>query len=178
MLKQKAAFLQKHDQALFEKDFRDHLTESLKAKKQSIEAIAEVSKSTSRKRPFQGSPSFYQGRQNGGQKLRSNYNGKYILFQKKETFSQQQPNFTSSYHKHGGINSSPSNSKKVIFQTKNSKISPSREDKGISPSLETIDKRPRTLGFSRMLPLRIPFLMNPVQEKAPKVPKLNQEQQK
>ena len=30
MLKEKAAFLQKHDQALFEKDFRDHLTESLK----------------------------------------------------------------------------------------------------------------------------------------------------
>ena len=152
MLKQKAAFLQKHDQALFEKDFRDHLTESLKAKKQSIEAIAEVSKSTSRKRPFQGSPSFYQGRQNGGQKLRSNYNGKYILFQKKETFSQQQPNFTSSYHKHGGINSSPSNSKKVIFQTKNSKMRPSREGKGISPSLETADKRSSALVFSRILP--------------------------
>ena len=29
MLKEKAAFLQKHDQALFGKDFRDHLTESL-----------------------------------------------------------------------------------------------------------------------------------------------------
>ena len=32
MLKEKAAFLQKHDQALFGKDFRDHLTESLKVK--------------------------------------------------------------------------------------------------------------------------------------------------
>ena len=51
-LKEKAAFLQKHDQALFRKDFRDHLTESLKVKKQSTEAIAEVSKSTSRKRSF------------------------------------------------------------------------------------------------------------------------------
>ena len=30
LLKENVAFLQKHDQALFEKDFRDHLTESLK----------------------------------------------------------------------------------------------------------------------------------------------------
>ena len=52
MLKEKAALLHKYDQALFGKDFRDHLTESLKAKKQSIEAIAEVSKSTNRVRPF------------------------------------------------------------------------------------------------------------------------------
>ena len=32
MLKGKTAFLQKHDQALFGEDFRDHLTKSLKAK--------------------------------------------------------------------------------------------------------------------------------------------------
>ena len=50
MLKEKAAFLQKHDHALFGKDFRDYLTESLKAKKQSIEALAVVSKSTNKKR--------------------------------------------------------------------------------------------------------------------------------
>ena len=118
MLKEKAAFLQKHDQALFGKDFRDYLTESLKAEKQSIEALAEVSKSTNRKRPFREGPSCYQGRLNEGQKLRSNYNGKYILFQKKGTLSQQQPNFTSSYDKHGGINSCSFNSKKIIFQIK------------------------------------------------------------
>ena len=152
MLKEKAAFLRKHDQALFGKDFRDHLTESLKAKKQSIEAITEVSKCTNRKRPFRKSPAFYQGRPNNGQKFRSNYNGKYILFQKKGTPSQQQPNFSSSYNKHGGINSCSSNTKKIIFQTKNSKMFPSREDKGISPSLETTDKRSRALGFSRRLP--------------------------
>ena len=57
-------------------------TESLKAKKQSIEAIAEVSKYTNKKRSFREGPSFYQGRPNGGQKFRSNYNGKYIFFQK------------------------------------------------------------------------------------------------
>ena len=71
MIKEKAAFLQKLDQALFGKGFRDLLTESLKAKKQSIEAIAEVSKSNNRKRPFRDGPSFYQGKPNGGQKLRS-----------------------------------------------------------------------------------------------------------
>ena len=66
MFKEKAAFLQKHDQALFRRDFRNYLTKSLKAKKQSIEAIAEVSKSTNRKRPFRDDPSFYQGRANRG----------------------------------------------------------------------------------------------------------------
>ena len=66
VLKEKAAFLQKYDQALFGKDFRDHLTESLKAKKQSIEAIAEFIKYTNRKRPVREGPSFYQERPNGG----------------------------------------------------------------------------------------------------------------
>ena len=148
MLKEKVAFLQKHDQALFGKDFRDHLT-SLQAKRQSIEAVAEVSKSTNR--TFREGPSFYQGSPNGRQKFRSNNNSKYILFQKKGTLSQHQPNFTSSYDKHEGINSCSSNFKKIIFQTKKLKFCPSREDEGISPSLETIDKRSRTLGFSRRL---------------------------
>ena len=66
MLKEKAAFLQKHDQALFGKDFRDHLNKSLKAKKQSIKAMAEVSKSTNRRRSFREGPSFYQGGQMRG----------------------------------------------------------------------------------------------------------------
>ena len=115
VLKEKGAFLQKHDQALFGKDFRDHLTESLKANKQSIEAIAEVSKSVNRMRPIRKGPAFYQGRPNGGQKFRSNYKSKYIFFQKKGTLPQQQPDFTSSYDKHGAINSFSSNSKKIIF---------------------------------------------------------------
>ena len=124
LLKEKVSFLQKHDQARFEKDFRDHLTESLKAKRQSIEAIAEVSKSSNRKRPFLECPSFYQGRPNGRQKFRSNYNSKYILFQKKGTLSKHQPNFTSSYDKHEEINSCSSNFKKIIFQTKKIEILP------------------------------------------------------
>ena len=97
VLKEKVAFLQKHDQALFGKDFRSHLTKILKAKKQSIEAIAEVSKSTNRKRPFERSPYFIKEDQmegGGGQKGRSEYNGKYILFQKRGILSQQQSKFT------------------------------------------------------------------------------------
>ena len=43
MLKEKASFLQKHDKALFGKEFTDNMTETIKAKKQSIEAITEVS---------------------------------------------------------------------------------------------------------------------------------------
>ena len=41
---------------IFGKDFRDHLTVSLKAETQSIEATAEVSKSKNRKRPFESAP--------------------------------------------------------------------------------------------------------------------------
>ena len=73
--------------------------------------------------------SSYQGKPNGGQKFRSNCDGKYILFQKKGIPSQQQPNFASCF-----------------------KMCPSREDRGISPSLETTNKRSRALGFSRRLP--------------------------
>ena len=57
ILKEEAAFLQKQDRVLFGKDFKDHLIKSLKAKKQSVEAIAKVSKSTNRKRPFREGPS-------------------------------------------------------------------------------------------------------------------------
>ena len=120
----------------------------MKAKQQSIEAIAEVSKSINRKGPFKTPP---HSRPNWGQKFRSNYNDKYILFQKKGTLVQQQPNFTSSHDKHEGINSCLSNSKNIIFQTKSSKMCPSREDKGTSPSLETTDIRSRALDFSRRL---------------------------
>ena len=66
ILKEKAAFLQKHDEVLFEKDFRDYLSESLKAKKQSIEAIAEVNKTMNRKRPFRRVPHFLMEGQMGG----------------------------------------------------------------------------------------------------------------
>ena len=76
MLKEKVVFLRKHDQALFAKDFRDHLTKSLKAKTQSIAATAEVRKSTNRRRVILEGLSFYQGRPNGRQKFKSNYNGK------------------------------------------------------------------------------------------------------
>ena len=115
MLKEKVVFLRKHDQALFAKDFRDHLTKSLKAKTQSIAATAEVRKSTNRRRVIREGLSFYQGRPNGRQKFESNYNGKYILFQKKGALSQHQPNLTSSYDKHEGINSCSCNFKKIIF---------------------------------------------------------------
>ena len=42
VLKEKTSFLQKHDKALFGKEFTDNLAETIKARKQSIEAITEV----------------------------------------------------------------------------------------------------------------------------------------
>ena len=56
MLKEKASFLQKHDKALFGKEFNHNLAETIKAKKQSIEAITEVRRPNNRQ-PFRGGPS-------------------------------------------------------------------------------------------------------------------------
>ena len=74
------------------------------------------------------------------------------MFQKKGALSQQQPisvpvmiNMENLTHVHPIL-------KKNIFQTKKSKICPSKEDKGISTSLETTDKRSRGFGFSRRVP--------------------------
>ena len=58
--RKKVAFLQKHDQAHYGKYLRDYLTESLKAKKQSIEVIAE-------RGPFERAPHFIkEDRMSGG----------------------------------------------------------------------------------------------------------------
>ena len=91
---------------------------------QSIKAIAEVNKSISRKKLCKRAPHFIKEGQTRELKLKSNYNGKYILLHKKGTPLDKQP-----------MNSCSSNSKKNIFQTKNSTMCPSREDKGTSPSL-------------------------------------------
>ena len=172
VLKEKVAFLQKHDQALFGKDFRSHLTKSLKAKKQSIEAIAEVSKSTNRKRPFERSPYFTKEDQmEGGQKGRSEYNGKYILFQKRGILSQQQSNFTSSYDKHGVINSCLSNSENFFSKQKIPKSALAGRINEFLPARKLLTKDQGLLVLVEGY--KIPLLMEPVQEKAPKVPKLN-----
>ena len=144
--KEKTAFLQKHNQALFGNYFRDYLIERLKGKKKCMEAIEEVSKSTNRKRPI-----ILSRKAKYGALMVPTYNGKHILFQKKGTLSWQQPNFTSIYNKVGEINSFSSNSKKIISQTKNYEMCPVMDDKEISPSLETTDKISRALSFSRRL---------------------------
>ena len=114
-----------------------------------------------------------------GQKFRSNFNVKYILFQKIRILSQQQPNFTSSYEKHGGINSSTSNSKKDISKQKIPKCVLAGRIKEFLPVWKQLTKDQKLLilvaGYQGY---RIPLLMEPVQEKFPKLPKLNQEQQK
>ena len=160
VLKEKAAYLQKHDQALFGKNFRGHLMESLKVKKQSIKAITEVSKSTNRKSPFREGPSFYQGRPNGRQKFRSNYNGKYILFQKKGTPSQQQPNFTSSYDKHGGFNSCSSNTKKLLSKQKIPKCALAGMIREFLPAWKLLTRDQELLAFIE--DYHIPLLMESV----------------
>ena len=56
MLKENASFLQKHDKTLFGKEFTDNLAETIKAKKQRLEAITEMSRPNNRQ-PFREVPS-------------------------------------------------------------------------------------------------------------------------
>ena len=58
MLKERAAFLQKHNQALFGKDFRDHLTESLKAKKHLSKQLPKLVNLSTGRDPFERAPHF------------------------------------------------------------------------------------------------------------------------
>ena len=98
------------------------------------------------------------------------------MLQKRGILSQQQPNFTSSYDKHGVINSCLSNSKKFFSKQK---IPKSALAGRINEFLSARKLLTKDQGLLILVEgYKIPLLMEPVQEKAPKVPKLNQEQQK
>ena len=130
--------------------------------------------------PFESSPHFIKEGQMGGgggeQKFRLNYNGKYILFQKKGIPSQRHPNLTSSYDKHKGINSCSSNTKKSFSKQKIPKCALAGRIKEFVPAWKLLTKDQELLALVEGY--QTPLLIEPVQEKAPKVPKLNQEQQK
>ena len=54
MLKEKTALLQKHDKELFGKKFRNHISDTIKPKKETSEIF------TDSKKPFPSSPSYHQ----------------------------------------------------------------------------------------------------------------------
>ena len=60
MLKERAAFLQKQNRALFGKDFRDHLTESLKAKKHLSKQLPKLVNLSTGRDPFERAPHFIE----------------------------------------------------------------------------------------------------------------------
>ena len=140
MLKEKAAFLPQRNQELFGKDFRDHLTKSLKTKKQSIEAIAEVTKSSNRKRPFREGPSFYQkGQMEGKNSGRTTMVNTFCSKRKDPSHSNSQVslpimiNMEDLTHVHPIL-------KKIFSKQKIPKSALAEGDKGISPSLETAER--------------------------------------
>ena len=84
--------------------FRDHLTKSLKATKQSVEAIAEdgLLRGPTEIGPFERAPHFIKEGQMGGRgggKNSAPTTTVNIFCSKRKRLSQQQPNFTSSYDK-------------------------------------------------------------------------------
>ena len=170
MLKEKAAFLQKHDQAHFPKDFRDHLTGSLKAKKQSIEAIAEIVNLPRERGPFKCAPHFIKedqmGAENSGPTTTVNYT--FCSKRKKPSHGISQIslpiilNMEELTHVHRTL--------KKFFPKQ--KI-PNRALAG-----RIKEFLPAWILLALVEGYQIHLVMDPVQEKAPKVPKLNQEQQK
>ena len=89
-----------------------------------------------------------------------------MLFQKKGTLSQKQPNFTSSDDKHGD--------KKNCFPNKkfqNKKCALAGRIKEFLPAWKLLTKDQELLALVEGY--QIPLLVEPVQEKTPTVPKLN-----
>ena len=176
ILKEKAVFLQKHDQALFGKDFRDYLTESLKAKKQSIEAIAAVSKFTNRKRPFDRAPHFIkEGRMGGKNSGRTTTVNTFCSKRKEPSHSNSQIslpvmiNMEELTHVHPIL-------KKLFSKQNIPKCALAGRIKEFLPTWKLLTKDKELLALVEGY--QIPLLMEPVQEKAPKVAKSKQEQQK
>ena len=63
MLKNKVELVQTNDEILFGKEFSDHLKESLKSNKSSIEVFLKLDDS---KKPFRSGPSFQQQQRKRG----------------------------------------------------------------------------------------------------------------
>ena len=176
MLKEKAAFLQKHDQALFRKDFRDHLTGSLKAKKQSIEAITEVSKSPTGRGPFERAPHFIKEGQMGGKNSdRTTTVNTFCSKRKEPLHSNSQISFPVMINMEDLTHVHPI-LKKLFSKQKIPKCALAGRIKEFLPAWKLLTRDQELLALVEVY--QIPLLMEPVQEKAPKVLKLNKEQQK
>ena len=70
MLREEAVLLQKHDTELFGKKFREHITETSKAKKQTLEVFGGQQK---KQMPFRGGPSQPLRRNGGGQQRQQQF---------------------------------------------------------------------------------------------------------
>ena len=160
MLNEKGSFLQKHDKALFEKEFNDNLAETIKPKEQSIEAITEVSRPNNRQ-PFRSGPS--QNKMGGGQRQCHNKGckqgiSKMLFFERNSSFPQHVTSKSNTI-KHGGFDSRLSTSKTPIFKNDSTNLSSGRKSKIFSTCLETTYKRSSVL--SLVEGFKIPRLQEP-----------------
>ena len=148
-LKEQADLLTKSDTLLFGNEFRDHIVDSLKAKRKSMEAFS--TESPSSKKPFSPSPSYkrppyknnYGGqnyRRDGGGRSRGNFNhrrGTYF-FTRISTFSQQPT--ASTVDGLGEINSCPPIYKTAFRTSTHTGCPPTGKVKTLPPSVENSDK--------------------------------------
>ena len=150
ILKEKASFLQKHDKALFGKEFADNLAETVKAKRQSIGAITELSRPTNRQ-PFRGGPS--QNNMGGGQRQHQNKdykqgNGKGLFFGISPFRNISLPNPTLLSME---VLTHASTLLKHIFKNDSTNLPCGRKVKTFSTCMETTYKRLKYLVLSRRI---------------------------
>ena len=141
MLKEKASLLQQDDKNLFGKQFREHLTETIKAKKQSKEIFCELS--TEKKRnsmPFRNGPSVNGGRNVYFPKFRNNRGTN------KTTTNRQTENYQNTRHtfrgKRGGFSWKPGKlpfiTRANLFQQHESKADSLKQSSNDPPSYKKV----------------------------------------
>ena len=150
MLKEMPSFLQKYDKALFGKEFTDNFAKTIKAKKQLIEAITEVSRPNNRQRFQDGPP---QSRMCGWQRQYHNKgykqgNGKMLFFERNSSFPQLITSKSNTI-KHGGFDPCFSTSKTLIFKNDRTNLPSGRKVKAFPTCLDTTYKRSKYLVPSR-----------------------------
>ena len=169
MIKDKSALLENFGKELFGKDFRDQITDTVKAQKQSKELLFNVFQQQRTNKPFSKDPrkvSFIAGGQNISFKRRSNDSNsrrgfnRYSNAQFKNSGNQNsnllQRNSTTNTTRRVVISTSVG--KKIVLQFKDSSSTTGREISALPGQLGKTDKRSEyfadTQGISNSIPLQ------------------------
>lgn len=171
-LKDKASLLQMHDDDLFGKKYREHMTETNKNIKQDCMVVPPPDKPSSssgskkrwfNKKPFRGGPSHFKTNGGGRTEYKSRqpyYKGNSFSSIRKGSLSQQSVTATTTNRELGelgGPHSGSSGNSKSVFRPKNSKGPSGWAYKTFSSSLEKTDSGQKSVVNSPRLRNTIHF---------------------